>query len=659
MYVIVFSVSAQEPYSKETVDRGLWIRVDANGKDVNINGKMNTAISFIEEQNTANVNANPWVGVNLQLTWGQLHNGNNYDQGIALIEAALDIAENENIFVQLNIADKYQSSLTNCGCDGNTCVDDYYLGSTPNIKDSILNRLEHQDFDEFKAESNATPSNPIICNNSDPKENEYYEAYHISDYRYARQQYVDEKNRFLRKYFSSRWNGDVKREWRQFWKKLGGEIGDHPALHSIITPESSNSFDAVKNEILQSNTNIVNPDNLFNYPGGRQYVSYLAYNSVKLREFFPANVLIINNTNWIFPNEKLDGNFYQEDVANKYLNQNLVLKNNNEEETIGWCSQDIVLSGSRVNAYNTRGVYEQMKRFPKKLRFGLVTGETRISDVDSAKIPSEVLKKTNDLGLSNLIFISKGNAAGYLDLIQQSKPGDYPFMLDATTNNVSYFITNRITGARLKLKDNQNDLTVTNSNDVSDSAKWKMVYENRDGYDNSSFQLFNQKTGEIIRYSTGGNLAGKIVKDNNTSIKWKTTFWKKVPAIRDGYFYLENLKSEKILKHDNVNNELIQASGIGGKSEWFFEDSSMSSRHAITKETSQITTNKRILIYPNPTTHNIKIRKNEDGEILMYSINGQLIKSYPENEDTINVSSLKNGIYFIKVNGNIGKFVKQ
>ncbi|WP_346883729.1 T9SS type A sorting domain-containing protein [uncultured Algibacter sp.] len=672
--VFADDVNAQLTKQKESIDRGIWLRVNATGGDeIRIEQRMKSAIRIINDQNTANSNANPWVGVNLQLTWGQLHNGTNYNIGVKRIKNILNLAETGNVFVQLSIADKYQSTVTGCECgDSSTCDDDYYLGPTPNFNNNPDNTkaLNHIDFNLFT--NGGDPNNPVSCDANGNKN--YYEGYHVSDYRYARQQFKDKDDgRFLRKYFSIRWNNDIENEWLRFWRVLGREIGNHPALHSIITPESSNSFSgrAINNEILLNKTD-VNPNNIFKYPGGAAYVNYLEKISLELRKIFPANVLIINNTNWIYPNVKSNGKFYQEDIANKYLTQNETLRNTNKKVTVGWCAQDIVLPNSKVDGYYSRGVYEQMMRFPKRLRFGLITGETEltsdypINTPAEKEIPGKVLEKINEFGLANLIFISNKSFKEYESLISQANLGDFPFMPDAKPTPPpaqtikTYYITNKATGGRLKLKSNQREITTTDSNNTYNDAKWDMVLDKDNRFGDDAFQLFNKKTRELIRYNNnaGGAYAGRVIKDADTTIKYKTSFWRKIPAKVKGYFYLENLGSGKLLAHDLRKDPVLHQTNFRGKkTEWFFELVSNTSK--LTDDKAISNASDIILIYPNPVLNTLHINTNVVSKTSIYSINGQLVKSYPENQTTIDVSTLNKGVYFLKTDHSINKFVKQ
>ncbi|WP_170837070.1 DUF4832 domain-containing protein [Aquimarina amphilecti] len=69
--------------------------------------------------------------------------------------------------------------------------------------------------------------------------------------------------------------------------------------------------------------------------------------------------------------------------------------------------------------------------------------------------------------------------------------------------------------------------------------------------------------------------------------------------------------------------------------------------------------------YPNPSSDiiTIKLKESDSEEIQLYNVNGQLIKKVVvSNDATVDISDLSNGLYFIRLNGNISssiEFIKQ
>ena len=69
-------------------------------------------------------------------------------------------------------------------------------------------------------------------------------------------------------------------------------------------------------------------------------------------------------------------------------------------------------------------------------------------------------------------------------------------------------------------------------------------------------------------------------------------------------------------------------------------------------------------VYPNPTKNQLRIMNyelREDAEIGIYDIVGKMVGAYPcgRPEMTIDVSHLANGMYFLKIDNKVVKFVKE
>ena len=66
-----------------------------------------------------------------------------------------------------------------------------------------------------------------------------------------------------------------------------------------------------------------------------------------------------------------------------------------------------------------------------------------------------------------------------------------------------------------------------------------------------------------------------------------------------------------------------------------------------------------VVLYPNPAKDIIFI-KNVSGDTLIkiYDINGRLIRETNTNSNSISISDLNRGFYFINVNGQVKKIIK-
>lgn len=68
-----------------------------------------------------------------------------------------------------------------------------------------------------------------------------------------------------------------------------------------------------------------------------------------------------------------------------------------------------------------------------------------------------------------------------------------------------------------------------------------------------------------------------------------------------------------------------------------------------------------IILYPNPATDNIKLSNIKNHSLIcIYSMDGKLlINQFSSSDQSINVGSLKKGLYIVKVNNKTFKLIKQ
>ena len=67
------------------------------------------------------------------------------------------------------------------------------------------------------------------------------------------------------------------------------------------------------------------------------------------------------------------------------------------------------------------------------------------------------------------------------------------------------------------------------------------------------------------------------------------------------------------------------------------------------------------MMYPNPAENHITIESTKDAEVKIYSVNGQMLsqQNISEGINTIDISNLNAGMYFVSVNGTMVKIVKK
>ena len=82
------------------------------------------------------------------------------------------------------------------------------------------------------------------------------------------------------------------------------------------------------------------------------------------------------------------------------------------------------------------------------------------------------------------------------------------------------------------------------------------------------------------------------------------------------------------------------------------------------QSTNQIETQNMFSLYPNPANSQVVINTNETqalGEVLLTDMTGKVVKQFQTQKSTteIDVSTLENGIYFVKAGGVSQKLVKK
>ena len=80
-------------------------------------------------------------------------------------------------------------------------------------------------------------------------------------------------------------------------------------------------------------------------------------------------------------------------------------------------------------------------------------------------------------------------------------------------------------------------------------------------------------------------------------------------------------------------------------------------------EINNITENNEVafVLYPNPTENYVTIESAKEAEVKIYSVNGQMLsqQNFSEGINTIDISNLNAGMYFVSVNGTMVKIVKK
>jgi hypothetical protein len=126
------------------------------------------------------------------------------------------------------------------------------------------------------------------------------------------------------------------------------------------------------------------------------------------------------------------------------------------------------------------------------------------------------------------------------------------------------------------------------------------------------------------------------------------------------YEYKENSYWEKIFEiPDSVGGVLLRDKDSKGNF-WFAGGNRL---YKYTPEKASVKQNTNITLYPNPAQNTITIKTEEPiTKLALFSLSLSKITDYPPNHTTnqeIDISNLASGIYFLKVNDELVKFVRE
>ena len=130
------------------------------------------------------------------------------------------------------------------------------------------------------------------------------------------------------------------------------------------------------------------------------------------------------------------------------------------------------------------------------------------------------------------------------------------------------------------------------------------------------------------------------------------------------YEYKENSYWERAFDiPDSIYNGFVRLKGIDSKGNFWFHSQYENKLFKYTPEQNSVKQKSNVSIYPNPTQSTITINtENPIINLALYSMNLSKISEYPANHTTtqeVDISIIPSGIYFIKVNDDLIKFVRE
>jgi hypothetical protein len=200
------------------------------------------------------------------------------------------------------------------------------------------------------------------------------------------------------------------------------------------------------------------------------------------------------------------------------------------------------------------------------------------------------------------------------------------------------------------LRGNATNTVSTQNGGVGDWVQWEQE-ETNSGY----FFLIHKATGKKLQ----GNSSYKVsLVDPSKNGTWEQ--WKWVDA-GGGWYRLENRGHNRWL-HVGANGTSNWTIGPktwqGNNTKWKFTNQSTNKSRS-EKAISETDDVQELRLYPNPTTRALNITGiKSDSVVEIFAYTGQKVLS-SKGASEIDVSMLSNGMYFVKVDNSVLKFLKK
>ncbi|MES9972421.1 MAG: hypothetical protein ABW092_20500, partial [Candidatus Thiodiazotropha sp.] len=405
-----------------SVYAGVWLNLEGNdGIDLQT---FNSKLNWLDQQNDRNPNVDPWQGMRVYLTWGEIpYTGDknnpdaiqyDFSNLVDLLNTAHYRGDKRSYQIALTVSDKlwvFQHNAVYPYKPG--ALPRFYaesMGSGDWTNDSVIPDgsskliLAHEDENGDGAADNLRFAVANSHTNSSA----------------------------ARKYSVVRWNPHIKNLWYRFWQQLAHytylengiqkALKDHPALHGIITPESSLSG------INHNNSEL----NAIGYTGADAYADLMLDQAIALNRAF-TSVPIISSINWISENaSSRSAPYYQQ-----YLGDQLSSMNQSSG-AYGWFAQDLRFDAQMGKSSYENNVYPEFDKFESSLRYAMITGDTynnsQFSSTSAQGKANELMDFANTLGIGHLLFLNQEQGQGpginaeAFNLIAAAYSADYSFM---------------------------------------------------------------------------------------------------------------------------------------------------------------------------------------------------------------------------------------
>lgn len=202
-----------------------------------------------------------------------------------------------------------------------------------------------------------------------------------------------------------------------------------------------------------------------------------------------------------------------------------------------------------------------------------------------------------------------------------------------------FYIVNRSSGQKLISPNNTSGgaINLTGAGSTSTYARWTKV-ASTGGY----FYFKNVGSGMYIRPTT--NQANSPIIQRPTSFSGSWTQWQEVTT-SGGYFRLDNRAGDNLTAS---GGNAVNATQTNNAAQWIYQSAGTArSVDGIGKEEALAS---KILLYPNPAQNVINFTGATINSVKIYSLRGrEILNSSSLKGNSVNISSLENGIYIAKI----------
>jgi hypothetical protein len=224
---------------------------------------------------------------------------------------------------------------------------------------------------------------------------------------------------------------------------------------------------------------------------------------------------------------------------------------------------------------------------------------------------------------------------------------------------LSYFlIANKYTADYMRPTNGSSTSVITQYESATVPTMSSFLWEFRAAPTLGYYYILNKWTGLAIQptgASTANNAGISQVALTTSNQNYDELQWKLQVSDEAGYYWIQNKKSGLVIRPSGGANgtgiAIVQNTLVTAYSsfKWSFVGQSLKSAHIGYEEVEE--SNKELSIFPNPVKNELRLQNvDENATIEVYNLTGKLIlvRKPGTDENTIDVSNLKAGIYLLK-----------